>query len=142
MKSLRHRVISLLRFVFRKTKKYKQALKYVERAIRLSPSPQESWLKFVLSLYLRERNYKKARNILEQLVALYPLQKIYWKQLAGVYLHLKKNKKALITLELADSMGFLDTQNDYVALAGLLINEGIPLKGAQILESKIRIRRY
>ncbi len=115
----------------------RESLKYVEKTISMVAQPQESWLKFALSLYLNDGNYKKASPLLEKLVAQFPNRPIYWKQLAGVYLHLNNNKKALITLELAHKMGYLDTENKYLNLIKLLIEQNIPFQAAELLKNKI-----
>ena len=128
----------LLAICYSEQKQVDKALVLVEKAIKLSSSPAESWLKFALLLYIKRENYKKSQSLLEQLVAQFPSRKEYWKQLLGVYLKLDQSKKALITLELASKMGYLKTQTEYLTLASLYINEEIPLKGAQILNQKIK----
>ena len=128
----------LLAIYYSEKNKVDSALKLVDKAIALSSSPQESWLKFALSLHIRKKNYKKSQSLLEKLVAQFPSQREYWKQLAGVYLRLEQGKKALITLELAHKMGYLKTETEYLTLSGLYVNEGISLEGAEILDQKIK----
>ena len=115
-------------------KQNKEALKYVEKTISMVRQPQESWLKFALSFYLNNKDYKKARPTLEKLVAQFPTRSSYWKQLAGVYIHLNNNKKALITLELAYKMGHLNKESQYLNLVKLLIEENNPYQAAKILQ--------
>ena len=128
----------LLAIYYSEKNKINSALKLVDKAIALSSSPQENWLKFALSLHIRNKNYKKSQSLLEKLVAQFPSQREYWKQLAGVYLRLEQSKKALVTLELAHKMGYLKTETEYLTLSGLYVNEGIALEGAQILDQKIQ----
>lgn len=128
----------LLAICYSEAKQLDEALTLVDHAIKISSSPQESWLKFALSLYIRKQNYEKSQSLLERLVAQFPSQKQYWKQLSGVYLRLNQSKKALVTLELAEKMGYLKTKTDYLTLSGLYINEEIPLAGAKILDQKIK----
>ena len=117
-------------------KQPKKSLKYVEKTISMVSQPQESWLRFALSFYLNDENYKKAKPLLEKLVAQFPTRSTYWKQLAGVYLFLNDSKKALITLELAYKMGYLDTESQILNLAKLLIEQNIPFQAAQLLKTK------
>ncbi len=118
-------------------KQSKKSLKYVEKAISMTNQPQENWLKFALSFYLNNGNYKKAKTLLEKLVAQFPTRPVYWKQLAGVYIHLNDNKKALITLELAHKMNYLNTESQYLNLVKLLIEQDIPFQAAELLKTKI-----
>lgn len=114
-----------------------EALKYVEQAIALVNKPQEGWLKFATFLHLKKAHWKKAQNLLEILVAQFPDREIYWRLLAKTYIYLDDNKKALITLNLAHSLGYLKTENDYLFFSHLLLSEGIPFKAAKILESSL-----
>lgn len=115
-------------------KKEKQALNYVEKAIAITNKPREGWLRFASFLYLKNKDYKNAKNVLEILVAQFPQKKLYWKHLAGVYIHLNENKKALATLNLAYGMGYLTTENEHLNLARLLLSENLPFQAAQLLE--------
>lgn len=112
-----------------------QALKYVNKALSLTSTPRESWLKFAASLYLNQGQYKKAQPLLEQMVAQFPTRPIYWKQLAGTYIYLDQNKKALITLNLAYKMKYLKSASEHLNLVKLLIEQNMPFQAAQILKT-------
>ena len=113
------------------------ALKYVEKTLSLTTQPKESWLEFAVAIYLKKANYKKARPYLERLTTLYPATPRHWRQLAGVYLHLKEIKKAFITLDLANKMGHLKSKQEYLNLISLYIEQGLPYQGAQLLQKKM-----
>ena len=114
------------------------ALQYVEQSLSLVAEPKESWLSFPVAIHIKQKNYKKARPYLEQLVALYPSRAAHWKQLAGVYMYLNQSKKALITLDMANKMGHLKTESEWGNLAVLYIDQGQPYQSAQLLEKKIK----
>ena len=116
----------------------KQALQYVEQSLSLVSEPKESWLSFPVAIHIKQKNYQKAEPYLEQLVALYPSRSAHWKQLAGVYMYLNQSKKALITLEMANKMGHLNTERDWGHLALLYMDQGQPYQSAQLLEKKLK----
>ena len=89
-------------------KKRQEALKLVTKAIDMTDKPKESWLAFAVAMNYELNRYKEAARLLEKLAGLYPDKKKYWKQLAGVYLNLDNNQKALATLELADKGQYLE----------------------------------
>ncbi len=115
-----------------------KALKYVEKAISLSNEPRENWLKFAVAIYLHKKKYQKAQPMLEKLTALYPFTSSHWRELAGVYLLLGKNKMAFVTLDMANKMGHLKEDSDYLNLFSLYVHQGLPYQGAQLLEKKIQ----
>lgn len=127
----------VLATAYSQTGKKQEALALVEKAIAESEKPSESWLLFALGLNFEMEKWAKCAEYLEYLTAQYPKKSQYWKQLAGVYLNLDKNAKALAVLELAYKQGHLEKEGEFVNLAALLIDQGIPLKAAQILEKKI-----
>ena len=127
----------LLAHCYYAKKQLHKALKYVEKTISLIRKPKESWLQFAVSIHLKQNNYKKAQNHLESLVALYPSNPSHWKQLAGVYLYLNKNKYALLTLDMAHNMGHLEKHSEYLNLSSLYMEQGLPYQGAKFLKQKI-----
>lgn len=118
-----------------------KALKYVEKTIAMVAQPRESWLKFALSLNLKKGNYKKSKNLLERLIAQFPNRSLYWKHLAGVYIYLNDNKKALVTLEIAYKMGYLNSESEHLNLARLLMSQGMPFQAAQTLKKSVKDKK-
>lgn len=123
--------------IFAQTKKQKEALALVTKAIDMSEKPKESWLAFAVAMNYELEKYSEAARLLEKLAGLYPEKKKYWKQLSGVYLNLEKNKQALATLELAQKGNYLEQEQEIMNLVSLFIYGGIPLKGARLLEGAI-----
>ena len=113
------------------------ALKYVEKTLSSARKPLESWLQFAVAIYLKKKQYEKAQPYLEKLVALYPARASHWTQLVGVYLYLDKNDYAFVTLDMADKMGYLKRENQYLNLSSLYVEEKMPYQGAKLLRKKI-----
>lgn len=123
--------------IYAQKKKQKEALALVTKAIDMSAKPKESWLSFAVAMNYELENFKEAGRLLEKLAGLYPEKKKYWKQLAGVYLNLDNNKKALATMELAHKGNYLEQDSEIMNLVSLFIYGGIPLKGARLLEAAL-----
>ena len=119
-------------------KQRREALKLVTKAIDMTDKPKESWLAFAVAMNYELEQFKEAGRLLEKLPGLYPEKKKYWKQLAGVYLNLEDNKKALATMELAEKGEYLQENGEIMNLVSLFIYGGIPLKGARLLEKSLK----
>ena len=127
----------LLAYCYYEKNQIPTALKYVEKTLSLIGKPKENWLQFAVAIYLKQKNYEKAQNSLERLVALYPSNPSHWKQLAGVYLYRDKNHYAFITLDMANKMGHLNKKSEYLNLSALYVEQGLPYQGALFLKQKI-----
>ncbi|MCJ8276078.1 MAG: tetratricopeptide repeat protein [Bdellovibrionales bacterium] len=123
--------------IFAQTKKQKEALRLVTKAIDMTDKPKESWLSFAVAMNYELDKFAEAARLLEKLAGLYPEKKKYWKQLSGVYLNLEKNPQALATLELAHKGNYLEQDQEIMNLVSLFIYGGIPLKGAKLLEKSL-----
>lgn len=124
--------------IFAQKKKSKEALALVTKAIDMTDKPKESWLSFAVAMNYELERFKEAGRLLEKLTGLYPEKKKYWKQLAGVYLNLENNPKALATMELAEKGNYLEQDSEIMNLVSLFIYGGIPLKGAKLLEKSFK----
>ena len=118
-------------------KQQKEALKLVMKAIEESDRPIENWLAFASSLHLELGNYVQAAQMLEKLVASYPDRKKYWTSLSASYLNIKKNNRAVASLDLAYKLDFLSKETEIVHLSSLLFHQGQPLKAANLLQQAL-----
>ncbi|MDJ0764142.1 MAG: tetratricopeptide repeat protein [Myxococcota bacterium] len=114
-------------------KRYKKALEYAKLAVSRAKKPQESWYQFLLSLHYQLGQYADVAKILELLVAKYP-KRTYWLQLAAMYSQLKREKQALAVFELAYLQGHLEKEAEYMNLASLYMQQGVPYKAAKVLQ--------
>ena len=127
--------------IYAQLKQYKKAITAIKTAISMAPKPKESWYQLLLAMYYQEKQYSKAAGVLETMVALWPDKEKYWKQLSGVYFTLKKNRKALAVLELANKRGFLTEEKELMNLVNLYLYQDIPYKGALLLEKEMEAGR-
>jgi tetratricopeptide (TPR) repeat protein len=74
---------------------------------------------------------------LQQLIAVAPAKKIYWMQLSQVYGQLEDYPNALASMQLAHHLGLVTEDADVRRLADLLVFNGIPHRGGQVLEAAI-----
>jgi tetratricopeptide (TPR) repeat protein len=99
--------------------------------------PNESWLNMLSALYLQRDEYRDAIPVLQQLITVAPDKKIYWMQLSSVYGQLEDYPNALAILQLAHHLGLVTEDADVRRLADLLVFNGIPYRGATVLEGAI-----
>lgn len=113
------------------------AIKYVVQAINLEQKPQESWMRLLVALYYEAKEYKKSVGLLEKLIKLRPNKVEYWKQLVSVWLALRNEGQALVTLELAYKKGLLEKEQELLQLIQVSLLEGVPYKAARYLEKAL-----
>lgn len=114
----------------------REALPHALQAVAKAPAPKEPWLQLVLSLQFQLNQHREAAETLQKLIAHFP-KKAYWMQLAAAYTEVEDMKKALATLELAESQGFLTSENELRNLIQLYLLNEIPYRAAQAIESAI-----
>ena len=119
----------------------KQALKMVMKAIQSTNNPKESWLAFGAALNIEMEKYVPAARLLTKLTSSYPNRKKYWKQLSAVYLNIKKDDRALATMDLAYKMDFLEKEQEILHLASLLMYQGLSFKAAHIIERAMKLKK-
>jgi tetratricopeptide (TPR) repeat protein len=116
---------------------FAKALPPAKKAVELMDKPQEGWLGMLSALYLQRDQYKDAVPILQQLISVVPEKKTYWMQLSSVYGQMEDYPNALAIMQLAYSMGLVTEDAEVRRLADLLVFNGVPYRGAQILETAI-----
>lgn len=116
---------------------YRRALEPLDQAIALNAEKgreiKESWLLLKRVYHYQLQEYQKVAEVLNQLIALYPKRE-YWNQLSSVYGELDDPKRQLAVLELANMQGYLDRERDQTNLAQLYMMNGVPVKGAEIIQ--------
>ncbi len=128
-------------YIFIEKGKKNQALDLLMLAIKSTSHPRESWLSNAASLLTDRKKYVSAAQVLEKLVAHYPDKKQYWKYLSSVYLSIRKEDRAVATLDLAYKLDFLDKEREIVHLTSLLMYKGQPLKAGKLLQKAIRLKK-
>lgn len=119
----------------------KRALEQVDIGLKLAIRPRDTFyiLKLVCLQQL-ERN-AEAAEILELLLKAKPDSSTYWQQLAAMYLSLEKETRAILTIERAQSHGFMNTPKDNFNLIGIYFNIAQYEKAAELLEAGLKSGR-
>jgi len=94
--------------------------------------PKENWFGLQRYLYYEKNDYKKVTSILEKLVKHYPKAE-YYKQLAGMYGELKREKDQLHMMEAAYLAGALQKEKELLNMAYLFMGHEVPYKAAKVV---------
>ena len=117
--------------------KYKEIIPPVEKAIALANErgtlTKENWLLLLRVAYWELEDYKKVKELLEQLVVGWP-KKDYWTQLSGIYFELKDEPRQLAAYEAAYDQNMLSSSAELLQLAQLFMQADVPYKGARVME--------
>jgi len=116
---------------------YVKARPAAERAAALAPDAPASWLELVVDLLKRAENDRAAIPWLERLVEKAPDNKTYWLELSLAYERTGDLDRALATMRLAHTIEVLTDDADFRRLSDLLINRGLPLQSAEVLEKAL-----
>ncbi len=120
---------------------YRDGLPYVERGVSLSKERglpvRENWYLLLRAMYWELDDMPKVRDVLIELLALWPKQE-YWTQLAAIYGEMEEEKKQLAAYEAAYLQGGFTRGSQLRTLANLYLYHDVPYRGAVILEKGIR----
>ena len=110
------------------------AVEPARKAIELSDEPRESWYRLLLSLRLSRQEYDEALALLDDMILKFP-SKAYWQQMAAIYSELGNMGRSLAVQQLAKMEGFIEESRDLMRLAQMLMVEGLPHRGAEIMKA-------
>jgi len=118
-------------------KEYRQVIPAVKKMIDLKraqgePVAERSYL-ILQSAYSELGEHQQVAAVLEELIRHYPAER-YWLQLSGAYADAGDKRKQLNVMELAYLQGYLDTEQELLALAGLLLDNDLPYRAGKVLE--------
>jgi len=126
--------------VYYQMKDYPAAIDQIETGIRIAKEREltvkENWWALLNYLYFEQENWPKVLEILEILVTDFPKRE-YWIRLAGILGQQGDEKGQVHAMEGAYNLGFLDRERDLMSFAGLLMQEQVPFRAAQIIEKGI-----
>lgn len=108
--------------------------------------PKEGFYLILLATLQQQGDLKKTGELLELLAKQYPSKSSYWLQLFGVYSNLAVetknpdealdyNLRAIITIERAQALGFMNTPKDNYNLVGIYFNIGQFGKATELLHA-------
>ena len=127
--------------VYYQMKDYPNSIDQIEFGIQVArdrgTALKENWWGLLNYLYFEEENWPKVIEILEILVRDFP-KRDYWVRLAGVYGQQEQEKEQLYTMQAAYTAGFLQRETDLNNFAGLLMQDEIPFRAANVLDQGIK----
>lgn len=127
----------------------KKAEDAAQDALRSELFPKETFYVILLASYQQQNKLKEVAELLELLVKQYPSKNTYWQQLFATYSNLtvdtknpdesyEFNLRAIITLERAQALGFMNTPKDNYNLVGIYFNIGQFGKATELLHAGLR----
>ncbi len=126
--------------VYYQMKNYPSAIEQIELCIQVAQERgtvvKETWWVLLNFLYFEEENWDRVLAILEILVRDFP-KRDYWVRLAGIHGQLGHDKMQVHAMEAAYTAGFLDRESGLTTLGGLLLQEQVPWRAAQVLAQGI-----
>lgn len=109
-------------------------LAVANHAERVGKQPQENWLQIVLSSYYKLDDRTGLAEAFKKLVRYYPKPE-YWENLVDIYRQKSSSDRvALGFYRLMSDVGVLKDKGDYVEMAQLAIDAGVPGESQKIVE--------
>lgn len=102
----------------------KRAQEEVEKGLRMSPRPKETFYLLLFACLQQQEKQKEAIDVLELYLKVKPDAKSYWPQLASLYLNAQQDVRVILTIERAQKLGLMASPKDNFTLVGLYFNLG------------------
>jgi tetratricopeptide (TPR) repeat protein len=115
-------------------KAWQAAYDALQRAIRSSPDPEESWYQMWVGICFEQNWLKRSIPILRQMLERFPDRSSYWQQLANVHLQLGQVHQAVTVMQLAQAADLLD-EAGVLKLVRLQMQDQTPYQAARLLET-------
>ena len=116
---------------------YAKAREPAERAVTLATDAPISWLELVADILKRSDQPRAAITWLERLIEKAPGTKVYWLELSVAYEKVGDFDRSLATMRLAQQAGLLGEDGDFRRLSDLLVHQGLPYQGAEVLDQAL-----
>ncbi len=115
---------------------YESAIESAKKAVELSTTPREAWLRLLAALYSANQDYDNATPVLEELVLRFP-KKGYWVQLSLIYGARKEYQRSLAVQQVAHGQGLLTEEKELLRLTRSYLYADLPFPAAKVLSSAI-----
>ncbi len=119
------------------TKQYAKVIAPADKAIAASKTPKKEPFQMKVGSYLELKQTKKAIEVLETMLPLFPNEKQSWVMLGQFYSMDEQYEKALAIIDMAYKQGLLKTENEIKLLANLYNNNNVPYKAAALLDKHL-----
>jgi tetratricopeptide (TPR) repeat protein len=116
---------------------YSRALSYAEQGMtkaRAAGSIRENWYRITTNLYLQEKKYRSAQNLLKEMLRLFPGKKSYWNQLGATYSLLEQDSDAYYMRLMMYQQGMLSKSSELELMANLNIYNEVPYRAVKVLK--------
>ncbi len=124
---------------------YRAAMPNAERVIELRSGDQKKSDYDLLNLIYSELSENTKRsNLLERMINIWPNERSYWTQLAGLYSNTGKDQQAFSVLEVAYRAGLLEKEGEILTLVNYYSFFDNPYRGAKLLQRELdagRVKR-
>lgn len=117
---------------------YDKVLAPADDAIRFAPKPIEGPYQLKMAALYEVKRYRELVAVVETMVQLFPENKQFWVYLGNFYTLTEEYGKALSTLQMAHSMGYLQKDSEVRMLAQMYANNNIPYKAATTMEKYVK----
>ncbi len=124
----------LLTVAYVQQEQFEKALPHARKMVEKAKEPKQNFFQLLLATEYQNGNLPEALEVLKKLVTLFP-RKDYYMQLAYGYSNQGEQQKALATLELANTQGWLDKNNEFVGLAQRYLYQNLPYQAARVIET-------
>lgn len=118
-------------------KEYAKVIAPADRAIEAFTKPNKEPYTMKFAAYYELKQIKKAIEVLETVLTLFPGEKQNWVYLGQFYAMDEQPEKALAILDLAYKQGLLKTENEIKSLANLYNQNNLPYYAAALLEKHL-----
>ncbi len=98
--------------------------------------PRENWMVMLSSVYYQLERYEEMRDLLYQIVTIYPKER-YILNLAALHGQLEEPEKQLALVEALRDDERLEKGFRLLTLANLFMSQGVPHKAAELLQAEI-----
>lgn len=115
-------------------------LKAIEDQRAAGQQPRENWLALLSAVYFNMEDYPSMREVLYELVTLYPKEQ-YLVNLAALHGQLGETDKQLALVESLLDDGRLEKGNHLFNLANLFLAHQLPYKAANLLDQEMKAER-
>lgn len=119
-------------------KQFAKVIAPAERAIKHSPVPKKAPYDMKFAAYYELKQNKKAIEVLETIVTLFPEEKQSWVYLGNFYAMDEQYDRALAIISMAYKQGYLTKESEIKLLAQLYNNNNVPYKAAVLLEKHMK----
>lgn len=117
---------------------YREARRPIEQALRLAEKPERRYFDLANIVYAELGLANERTVLLNRMIALWPGEVSYWRQLSALHLEQNRQRESFLVLEAAYLAGLISAEGDLISLAQFYAIFNNPHRGANLLEKEMR----